>query len=320
VGAHQENRAVYFLETLVPTHGTTITAGARLEWFGIDATDAFDPAAPNPSFINGGSPQGEQNERQHALELGVRQELNESWSAFARGTRAFRFATVDELYEGSASFAQEFQFLRPQTSETYELGVDWRREFCSARLGMFQTDLKDEIHLDPFSFGTGNTNLPASRRQGIEAEFGARPTARIDLRLAYTYTEAEFREGTIGGGTTGIAGKTVPLVARNRVSVNAGLRVTDRLLLDGVWNYVGSQFMENDEENGFGAKIPSYSTTDVRLAYEMRRASLSLTVNNLFDEEYYNYAVTSIFTPGRFSAYPLPGRSAFLALKLFFGD
>lgn len=318
VDATQQNRAVYFLETLSLTPKTTVTAGARLEWFSIDAADTFDPAAPNPSFINGGSPQGEQNERQHALEIGVRQGLTENWSAYARGARAYRFATVDELYEGSASFTQEFQFLRPQTSETYELGLDWRGNSSSARIGVFRTDLKDEIHLDPFSFGTGNTNLPASRRQGLEAEFGARPTERIDFRLAYTHTEAEFTEGVIG--TTSVEGKTVPLVARNRASVSAGFRLTQQWRLDGTWSYVSSQFMENDEGNEFGTKIPSYSTTDVRLAYETRRASLSLTVNNLFDEEYYNYAVTSIFTPGRFSAYPLPGRSAFLALKLLFGD
>lgn len=318
VDAQQENRAIYFLETLNFTPRTTLTAGARLEWFSIDATDTFDPTAPNPSFINGGSPQGEQNERQHALEIGLRQGLSESWSGYVRGSRAYRFATVDELYEGSASFTQEFQFLRPQTSETYELGLVWRHESASARVGVFRTDLKDEIHLDPFSFGTGNTNLPASRREGIEAELGARPTERVDLRLAYTYTEAEFTEGVIG--TTSVDGKTVPLVARHRASVGAGFRLTEQLHLDGAWSYVSSQFMENDEENEFGTKIPSYSTTDLRLAYEMRRASLSLTVNNLFDEQYYNYAVTSIFTPGRYSAYPLPGRNAFLELKLQFGD
>jgi iron complex outermembrane receptor protein len=318
VDAEQQNGALYFLETLAPTSTTTVTAGARVEWFNIDATDTFDPTAPNPSFINGGSPQGQQSERQHALELGLRQALGERWAGYARGSRAFRFATVDELYEGSSAFMQEFQFLRPQTSATYELGMDWRSRFANARVGVFRTDIKDEIHLDPFSFGIGNTNLPESRREGIEAELGTRPTEKLDIRLAYTYTEAEFKEGAIAFGTVDVGGKTVPLVPRHRVSLGAGYRFTEALRVDATATYVSSQFMENDEENTFGAKIPEYMVTDVRLAYEVGRATLALAVNNLFDEQYYNYAVTSNVTPGRYGAYPLPERNAFLELKVRF--
>jgi iron complex outermembrane receptor protein len=39
-------------------------------------------------------------------------------------------------------------------------------------------------------------------------------------------------------------------------------------------------------------------------------------VNNLFDEEYYNYAVRSAFVPDRYSVYPLPGRSFGFAAEL----
>ena len=316
VKANQENRALYVQETLAFASGTTITGGARQEWFSIDATDAFDPTAPNPAFTNGGSPQGEQKERQHALELGLRQDFSAQWSAYARASRAFRFATVDELYEGSSSFEQEFQFLRPQTSETREVGLNWHLTTTTARLGVFRTDITDEIHLDPFSFGTGNTNLAPSRRSGLELELGTRPAQNVDLRFTYTYTEAKFLEGTIAGGLTSIAGKTVPLVARHRASLAAGLRLSNQLRLDAVSSYVSNQYMENDEENDFGTRIPGYTVTDLRAAYDSRRMSLDLTLSNLFDEEYYNYAVTSIFTPGRYSAYPLPGRGAMLQLKL----
>jgi iron complex outermembrane receptor protein len=34
-----------------------------------------------------------------------------------------------------------------------------------------------------------------------------------------------------------------------------------------------------------------------------------VSVNNLFNALYYDYAIASTFTPGRFSAYPLPGRT-----------
>jgi iron complex outermembrane receptor protein len=42
---------------------------------------------------------------------------------------------------------------------------------------------------------------------------------------------------------------------------------------------------------------------------------LSASVNNLFDRKYYNYAVSSQFTPGKYNAYPLPGRTIFLGLS-----
>ena len=35
----------------------------------------------------------------------------------------------------------------------------------------------------------------------------------------------------------------------------------------------------------------------------------SISVNNILNALYYDYAVESLFTPGRFSAYPLPGRT-----------
>ena len=328
VDATQQNRAIYALETIQVGTGTTITGGARVEWFHIDATDTFDPTAPNPAFLNAGSPQGEQSERQHALELGLRQALNERWSSYGRGTRAYRFATVDEIYESSVFFPgfvqlQEFQFLQPQTSETYELGIDWHAPSANARLAVFQMDVKNEIHLDPFTAGTGNTNLPPSRRRGIEFEVGARPVERIDLHLTYTYTEAKFQEGAFPGGpftptNISFAGKSVPLVPRHRANFAAGFRLSEHARFDAVTSYVSDQFMDNDEENSLGTKIPGYTVTDVRLAYETARMSVGLLVSNLFDRDYYNYAVKSQFTPGNYSAYSLPGRNALLELKVKF--
>lgn len=321
VTADQENRALYVQETLSFGSGTTITGGARLEWLHIDASDSFDPTAPNPSFLPGGSSSGEQNEREHALEIGLRQTLGERWSGFGRASRAFRFATVDEIYESSTAFDQEFQFLRPQSSETYELGADWRAGDMRARAGVFRIDLKDEIHLDPFTSGVGNTNLPPSRRHGLELEFGKRPAQAIDITLAYTYTRAKFLEGVLPGGpftptNISIAGKNVPLVPRHRLSLTAGFAFSERLRMDAVSSYVGSQYMENDEENSFETKIPGYSVTDLRIAYQSGQFELGFAVSNLFDREYYNYAVRSQFVADRYNAYPLPGRTAFASLKV----
>lgn len=324
VEAKQENRAVYLLESLSLTSSTTITGGARVEWFHIDASDAFDATAPNPTFINGGSPSGEQNERQHAWELGLRQALSEQWSVFTRATRAYRFATVDETYESSTLFQQEFQFLRPQTSLTYEVGADWRGSSADARAGIFRTDVKDEIHLDAFTSGVGNTNLPPSRRRGVELELGVQPAERVDVRLTYTYTDSRFREGDFPGGpfsitNVNIAGKTVPLVPRHKATLNTTWGITPQTYLSGAVVYVSDQFMDNDEANDLGVKIPAYTVVDLKLSHQIAAARFGIAINNVLGEKYYNYAVRSQFTPDRYNVYPLPERVFMAFMEYRFG-
>ena len=46
--------------------------------------------------------------------------------------------------------------------------------------------------------------------------------------------------------------------------------------------------------------------------------TLAVVINNLFNAKYYNYAVSSQFTPGVFNAYPLPGLNGSVALTYTF--
>jgi iron complex outermembrane receptor protein len=76
--------------------------------------------------------------------------------------------------------------------------------------------------------------------------------------------------------------------------------------------------MENDEANTLGLKIPAYALTDLKLVHQMGDLQLNASVNNLFDKKYYNYAVSSQFTAGKYNAYTLPGRTLFAGLKYQF--
>ncbi|MGE0629232.1 MAG: TonB-dependent receptor, partial [Hyphomicrobiaceae bacterium] len=66
--------------------------------------------------------------------------------------------------------------------------------------------------------------------------------------------------------------------------------------------------MDNDEAN-FQPLIPAYTTVDMQLGGKFDRLDWSVGVANLFDVDYYDYAVASAFTPGAYNAYPLPGRT-----------
>ncbi len=318
VKADQDTRAVYLQLSVSATDRTAITAGWRYERQHLEAHDRYDPSAPGGVF-GSAAPAGEQTEREQAWELGLRQALTSAWSATARVGRAFRFATVDEIYEFSPTFSREFQFLAPQTSIGYDVGVEYRRAGLFARATVFQLDVDDEIHLDAYSSGIGNTNLPPSRRRGLELEARWQALPSLELAGAYTYLTARFREGEVPafGSDVNIAGNDVPLVPRHVLNVQAAWAFTQGWTLTASAQHVSSQYMDNDEPNS-GTRIPRYTLADLRVDTRFGRWTLTGAVNNLFDEEYFNYAVRSQFTPTRYNAYPLPGRTWWLGAAYAF--
>lgn len=313
VDAEQDNRAAYLQLTVRAAARTSITAGFRHEQQKMQARDRYDPLAPG-AFFGSAAPDGDQRESEQAWELALRQGLTPSLSMFARAGRAFRFATVDEIYEFSPSFTREFQFLAPQTSVGYDLGLEYRRAAALARATLFQLDVDDEIHLDAYHSGIGNTNLPPTRRRGVELEGRWQALPSLALSGAYTYTDARFRDGDLPafGASVDVAGNRVPLVPRHLVNLQAAWRFASAWSLTAAAQYVSSQYMDNDEPNS-GTRIPGYLTADLRLDYRAGRWTLTGALNNVFDEDYYNYAVRSQFTPTRYNAYPLPGRTWWVA-------
>jgi iron complex outermembrane recepter protein len=85
--------------------------------------------------------------------------------------------------------------------------------------------------------------------------------------------------------------------------------IIDRwLTLDTVVRYVGDRRMDNDQAN-WQPLIPDFTTVDVRLGGQIDQFFWSAAVNNIFDVEYFDYAVASASTPDTYNAYPQPGRT-----------
>ena len=314
VTADQNSTGLYARDEMLLSPDTRLTLGGRYEWFDINAHDQFDPAAPGAFFGSGALP-GSQDETQYALELGINHRLNSQHALFARLARSFRFATVDEIYEYSPAFSREFQFLKPQTSQDAQVGWEGGSGANRLRAAAYYIKVEDEIHLDVYSFGIGNTNLPPLERYGLELEAHGRVSA-VDFSAAYTLAYAKFTEGTLNG--VPLDGKDVPLVPQNKLSLGALWHISEQTRLSADANYVSSQLMENDETNRFDQTIPAYTTVDLKLMHQIGDWQLAAAVNNLFDQDYYTYAVSSSFTAGRFNAYPLPGRNGWVSVEYTF--
>lgn len=313
VNAQQDTKAIYAQNTTHYTPRTAVTLGARTERFALDATDAFNPAAPGGAF-GSGAPAGSQHESLWAYEAAVRYRLSDSGALIGKTGRSYRYANVDEIYETSPVFTNQFQFLRPQIARSHEAGYEWQTAGVWGRATVFQIDVQDEIHLDPFTSGVGNRNLPPSRRRGFELDGKWQAAHALSFRGSYTHTDATFREGVFAGGGFAlanqvIAGKNVPLVPRDKLFLSAAWAFTERTQLVGAVNWVGSQYMDNDEANTLGTKIPSYTVADVKLVHREKGWRFTGAVNNITNERYYNYAVRSQFVADRYNAYPLPERN-----------
>jgi iron complex outermembrane receptor protein len=311
----QDTEGFYVRDTVSLSEATLATLGWRRERARYRGRDEGCPAClAAPSIA--------ETQREHAWEAGLRHAATAQWTLFARAGRSFRFVNAEEAYESDPFFAPQFQLLRPQHARTNEGGLEWRRGEHAARATVFRTYVTDEIHLDPFTTGVGNTNLPPSRRQGIELDGRLQATRAVRLRAAYAYTEAKFREGTLAGspfaiGTNlSIEGRTVPLVPRHKLSFGLEWDLAPRTRLSSVLTAVSKQVLDNDEPNTLAHRIPAYYLVDLKLAQRFAGAALSIGITNLFDEDYYTYAVRSAFAADRYAVYPLPGRSLALTAEL----
>jgi iron complex outermembrane receptor protein len=319
VQATQRNTALYAQDHLRLSDSLSMTAGARLEWFRIKATDNFDPAAPGSDY-GSGAPSGGQNERESAWDMGMRYRAAPGQTFYAKAGRSFRFATVDEIYEYAPDSSRQFQFLKPQTSFDEELGWEFGTARYGGRAALYHAQVEDEIHLDPYGTGVGNTNLPPLRRYGMELE-GRGSVGVVDVSAAYTLAFAEFTSGVFNG--VPLKGKNVPLVPRHKLALNASWNISPITRLTGSANFLSNQYMDNDETNTLGVKIPAYAVADIRLEHRVGNWKLAAAVNNLFDEKYYTYAVRSQFdiydsAADRYAAYPLPGRHGWVSAEYQF--
>lgn len=286
--ATQRTRGIYVKDDVVLAGGTRLSAGLRTE----DISKAGGGAALDDD--------------QHAWELGASQPLGGAWTAYARVGRSFRLANVDEF-----SFTTPGRALQPQTSRDVELGTRFNGAATKLDVRLYHSRLNDEIGFDPAGVGpfgpTGaNVNFDPTRRQGLEVDARHALSAALGVRLHLAWREAKFRSGPY-------AGNDVPLVPRQAVALRADWTPLAGHRLGGGVHWVSSQ--HPDYANA--CSMPSYTTADLRYAYQWKQAEFALGVANLFDRKHYTQAFRC--TAGRpDSIYPESGRAFTASLRVGF--
>lgn len=170
--------------------------------------------------------------------------------------------------------------LKPETSDSYELGAQWQAASWQAGVTLFRTDLKDMIDIssrtkDPMLAPSypnfvgflddgrpvfAYQNLNKVRTQGVESHFEADLLSNLNAALNYTYLDAKNLSGAV----------ELPLTYRPRHSatLNLSWQVSDQLTVTATDHLYSDQYISVPASGSGMVKKAGYNTFDLGLSYD----------------------------------------------------
>lgn len=239
--------------------------------------------------------------------IGLSWQADEHTRMFIKREDVLRWANADE----NGFVSPGVEFLKPQTGVSWEGGIEWSDAVQRYQATLYRLDLNDELMYDPtapgpsspFGFDGANINLDKTRRDGLLLETKRQLTDRLSLGGQYSFTDAEYRDGSFKGNE-------VPWVARHTASANLGYQVLPGLIgyLEAV--YTGARYLSGDDANA-QAREGGYTLYNAALHYRYQAFTGKLRVNNLTGKRYDSFATT-------FGRYPAAEEQVQLSLGYHF--
>lgn len=225
--------------------------------------------------------------------------------------KAFRAPTVYDLYRtwttsGGVTYAGN-PSLKPETTVSWDFGVEqglWKGS--RIRATYFENYIKDLIYNKTItSTLMEKINAGKAESRGVELEMEQRFASWLKLFANFTYTDSEMKENDASPSSVG---KRLVDVPRRMLNVGADAE-KGRFGAVVVGRYVSKRYgsdNNSDTARGVTGVYDPYFTVDGKVKYAFTpRLSLSLAVNNIFNEEYFSNARA-------------PGRSFFGELTMKF--
>lgn len=231
-----------------------------------------------------------------------------AWTLTLSAAKAYRFATVAELYQlvsTGSTFTSPDPTLKPDNDLSAEFRVARRITGGTAQVALFQDDVHDAITSQYLPLGSDSStlysyisNVDQVRARGAEVSVtSANVVRRLDLSGSATYVDA--RTLALSGRASATApagsavGKFLPNIPEWRASLMATYHPAERVALTAATRYASKIYntLDNSDANfdvftAFGA----YWVTDVRGDYRWRdNWNLSIGVDNLFNDKYFYY-------------------------------
>ncbi|QUD87458.1 TonB-dependent receptor plug domain-containing protein [Phenylobacterium montanum] len=203
-------------------------------------------------------------------------------ASFGQG---FKAPSLYQLYSAYGSQTLHLASLRPETDNSWDLGVEqhFRNRRAMLSVTYFGRDTRDLIQflgqLPGAPFG-GYANVGHAGAEGVEVQAQAQLTPALSLTANYTYTDAED-----------LTDHTALLRRpRNRANLTASYDWPDKLTMALAVRYAGDSHDAFFDTNTFSTVpkvLKPYAVVDLRASYPLTsRFELYGRIENLFDRHY----------------------------------
>lgn len=258
-------------------------------------------------------PYADARERHVSPKLSLSFDATQDLTLRASIGRAYRFATVGELFQGQingSSIVNNNPNLRPEDDLAKELTAEWAHWGGLVRVSLFQDDVKNSIFSQTDTTVIPNVtnyqNIGKVRSRGIESSYqGEDVLVRgLDLLASVAYTQSKITANAQNPASIGKYFYRVPLW---RVDLATTYHMGARSAVTLAARYSGRQYntLTNTDSNPnvYGG-TSTYVVADAKYTFRPTKASeVGVGIDNIFDARYFVY-------------HPYPGRTFYLEAKL----
>lgn len=303
-GGSTQTQALYVQDAWQLDERWRLTTGARYEqWRAFNGTRATAAAST-------GYP--ERKETHTSPKVSLAYAATDALTLRLSGARAYRFPTVNELFQGTfngISLINNDPNLKPENDLSRELSAEWYRANSVTRFTLYRSDTRHTLFSQTdttvFPNVTSVQNVDRVRTRGAEASYDSQGVwvAWLDLSANAAYTQATTVRNHRNPASEG---KQFYRIPRWRANLVATLHAREDIALTLAGRYSGRQYNTLDhsdiDPDTFGG-ASDFLTFDAKAAWTVsEHVELSVGVDNLTDRRYYVY-------------YPYPSRTWLVEAK-----
>jgi iron complex outermembrane receptor protein len=307
--ARTNNQSVYIISRIPISSKLEASGGYRHQIQNASTTNTSMTAA-------NGTVNASQTYSANAGDVALNYKYSKGQKVYAKWNQSFRFANIDEFwgFDYNTNSRIFSGILKPQTTQTYEMGGEWNVSIARVSSSVFQSVTQNEIRYDPTTFYNTNTADNISRK-GILLDSTLNLNSKLTLSGGGKYQKTTYANGPYSGDSLSLAPNLI-------LNARANYLIDPNWSVGGVINYVSNQYYDASPTiSNTLAMMPSYSVADLFAAYKAGAWESRLTIKNVGGV---NYATSGgygfVTLPGgngasRYYYYPSDPRAVFLSVK-----